>query len=108
MRGTTTTMAIATKETIADTDVMTANTVDTAIGEMTANTVMETIMTGITPMATTGTGDMTEITTTTMATETNQSVTQAEQNRPACKPFDFHVITQVIDGKAFRLDTSPP
>ena len=74
MKVTTTTMVIAIKETIAGTDAMTADTVDTATGEMTATTVMETIMTGITPMATIATGDMTEITTTTMATGTNKSV----------------------------------
>jgi hypothetical protein len=74
MKAITTRMVIVTKEMIADSGTMIVHTVDTAAGDMTAPTGMETIMIGITPMATIGTGGITEITTTTMATAGRRSV----------------------------------
>jgi len=56
MKATTTKMAIAIRETLADTGTMTTHTVDTATGKMTAPTGTETIMTSITQMATIATG----------------------------------------------------
>lgn len=56
MTVTTTIMAIATREILADTGTMTVHTVDTETGKMTAPTGTETIMTRITQMATIATG----------------------------------------------------
>ena len=56
MKAITTKMAIAIRETLADTDTMTTHTVNTETGDMTAPTGTETIMTSITRMATIATG----------------------------------------------------